>query len=147
MSDESIRSNLRHAGWSEAQVTEGFALVDKSAESMSTVAGAYNAANDFSSGLPADLSGVAVGLSGSSVEEKKPFSKKKMLKITALILIVFTLIGGSIGGYFLINPTLTKYLALKDLEKIESGRFQGRIVIKETSGGVDEKQEIGRAHV
>ncbi len=130
MSDESIRSNLRHSGWTEVQVTEGFTSVDKSAESMNTDSGVYNTTEDYSSGA-------AVGLSGSSVEEKKPFSKKKMLKITAVTILILALIAGGIGGYYLINPTLTKYLALKDLGKIESAKVQGRIVMKEANSSID----------
>ncbi|RJO62276.1 hypothetical protein C4544_00305 [candidate division WS5 bacterium] len=128
MSDEAIRSNLRHAGWSEMQVEEGLIAADQK--------------NNTPLNNPApfvDESQGIVGLSGSDLEEKNAPSRKKMLKIGALMLAGFLVIGGGILGFYLINPTLTKYLALKDLGKIESGRFQGRIVMKETGGGVDGK--------
>lgn len=124
MSDEAIRSNLRHAGWTEIQVEEGFIIVDQRRNQPTS--------RTF-------VSKEVVGLSGSELEEKNTPSRKKMIKICVLVVAGCLVVGGGILGFYLINPTLTKYLALKDLGKIESGRFQGRVVIKETGGEVDEK--------
>src|SRR3990167_92060 len=142
MSDESIRSNLRHAGWTEAQVSGGFVAVDKNTGSFGNNIdyGAYNTEGDKSQGPSVNSSGSSVGLSSSDIEEKKAPNRKKMFKIVALTIVLFALLAGGISAYIFLSPVLTKYLALRDLGNIESGRFQGRLVVKEASGAVDEKQ-------
>jgi hypothetical protein len=142
MSDESIRSNLLHVGWAEAQIKEGFKAVDKTTGTYGNNIdfGAYSTENSKSQGPSADFSGSAAGLSGSDMEEKKAPNRKKRLKIAALTMFAFVIIAGGVSSYIFLNPVLTKYLALKDLGNIESGRFQGRLVLKEASGAVDEKQ-------
>lgn len=142
MSDELIKSNLRHVGWSEAQASEGFATVDKITGNVGNNVdyGAYSAENSKSQGQVVDFSSSQMGLSGSDIEEKKAPNRKKMFKIAALTITFFAVLAGGVGAYIFLSPTLTKYLALKDLGNIESGRFQGRLVLKEASGAVDEKQ-------
>lgn len=145
MSDESIRSNLLHVGWADAQISAAFKAVDETMGKFGNNIdyGAYNTENIKSQVSVADFSGSSMGMSGSDMEEKKAPNRKKMIKIAALTVILLALVAGGVSAYIFLNPTLTKYLALKDLGSIESGRFQGRLVVKEASGAVDEQQTSG----
>lgn len=116
-------------------------MLDKSDGALSAPShGSYNTGRDHSSEALVDASGSSMGLSGSALEEKKAPNRKRMFKIAALTVAVFALLAGGVSAYIFLNPILTKYLALKDLSNIESGRFQGRLVLKEAGGAVDEKQ-------
>ncbi len=145
MSDESIRSNLLHVGWADAQISAGFKAVDETTGKFGNNIdyGAYNTENSKSQVSVADFSSSAMGMSGSDMEEKKAPNRKKMFKIAALTVILLALVAGGVSAYIFLNPTLTKYLALKDLGSIESGRFQGRLVVKEAGGAVDSQQTSG----
>lgn len=76
------------------------------------------------------------------MEAQRPPSTKKMIKIATLAIGIFILLGGGIWGYYLVSPTITKYLALKDLRNIESGKFQGRLAVKGAGGSVDGEQSL-----
>ncbi len=116
MSDETIRDNLRHAGWREDQVRQAFVEVS-----------ALAARNNPATGSNIYFGGV----SGSELEEKSSKKNyKKVIIFASSIFVILLLAFGGLVGYFYLSPLFVKAQIFQKLTDIQSGKLDGRIIYK-----------------
>lgn len=113
LSDDEIITNLKDAGWQEADIEEGLSPTDNSDSSD-----------------PQAKEKTVMPKEGNGLLK----SKKKVILLTSALLVLIILLSLGLIGYFIFYPKWVKDQVIKGIQKVEIGKIDGNMTFTGKEG-------------